>query len=297
MGPYELHIDRDARWKRIVAEFVEKVPLWLALLLSLLGVLLVTVSDVWLSRVFNYDFSLTAFYCLPVGATAWILGMRGGLLISGFATAGDFTASCLGAAHRHSYGVVLLDTLFAVGAYIGTSYFLAEMRWHLDRERRFSRLDQVTGVCNLRSFLEEARVEVVRMGRYGHALSVAYLDIDDFKLVNDNWGHQSGDRVLKVVAQRARAELRSVDVVARIGGDEFAILLPETSHERARRVIHRLRQEVSKACRNLPGGPVTFSIGVKTFVKAPEDLEELLHTADTLMYSVKRNGKDATLFA
>ncbi|HLM56720.1 MAG TPA: GGDEF domain-containing protein, partial [Pyrinomonadaceae bacterium] len=146
--------------------------------------------------------------------------------------------------------------------------------------------------ANKRHFVELAEAELGRARRHGHPFSVAYMDVDDFKLVNDHLGHSAGDRLLKSVAETIRRDVRSIDVVARLGGDEFAVLMPETDGRAARAAVERLRDRLAFAARQ-QGWPVTFSIGVATWDEPPPSVDEVLRRADELMYAAKRGGKNS----
>jgi len=173
---------------------------------------------------------------------------------------------------------------------------LAEVRKLVARLQEQSLTDELTGLANRRAFLDVAAREIERSRRYRHELSLAYLDIDAFKAANDRFGHAVGDRVLIALAGLARATARSVDTVARIGGDEFVILMPETDAADALPLVERLRTACSRAA-GTGAEPVTCSIGLVTFERAPVDLEELLTSADALMYQAKAAGGDGVRHA
>ncbi|WP_102795901.1 sensor domain-containing diguanylate cyclase [Bowmanella denitrificans] len=162
----------------------------------------------------------------------------------------------------------------------------------LKRERQLARIDALTGCANRRAFMELAEYELERCSRYQRPFSLAYLDLDNFKQVNDLHGHLAGDNLLQNIARRLQSCLRSSDTVARIGGDEFVLLLPETPQNVAKfmldRLHHQLLEEMAKQhC------PVTFSIGVLSCTQAPEHIDHLLKMVDELMYSIKQKGKNA----
>ncbi len=151
--------------------------------------------------------------------------------------------------------------------------------------------DSLTGVHSARSFYAELANELLRCKRYDHQFSLAYLDVDDFKQINDSLGHAVGDTLLKEVANCLVRSLRSTDIVARLGGDEFVCLLPETDQSATRpaffKAVDLLNKQMSKH-----RWDVGFSIGVVTFENLPEDIKEAIDAADQLMYSVKNHHKN-----
>ena len=151
--------------------------------------------------------------------------------------------------------------------------------------------DQLTGAANARSFSAIADAEVERAQRSQRDLSLAYIDVDDFKAINDRLGHPEGDHVLLEVSHMMRSVVRSTDTVARIGGDEFAILMPEIGASPARAVIERVRGELARL-RTVDGEPVLCSIGLVTFDRPPQSSKELVAAGDELLYRAKENGKD-----
>lgn len=165
----------------------------------------------------------------------------------------------------------------------------------LDNEKSLARSDYLTGLANRRAFEELFQMECNRSRRYNRPITLVYLDLDDFKKVNDGRGHQTGDEVLVAVATTLRSSLRSTDCVARIGGDEFAILLPETDVEGARIIMKKL-DAVLQTLLTLTNWPIGFSFGVVTFPAPLDSLETMLERADKLMYEAKHAGKGAMLF-
>lgn len=160
---------------------------------------------------------------------------------------------------------------------------------HLARE------DALTGLANRRRFEERAREELLRAGRYQHALSVLLADLDHFKAINDTYGHSYGDTVLKEVGQAFVHHCRSSDLCARYGGEEFAILLPETQLPEAQLVAERL----CTAVRNLTftqtarAIQVTASFGIACVdTVTPQSLEEIMEQADQALYTAKHNGRN-----
>ncbi len=166
---------------------------------------------------------------------------------------------------------------------------LALLRTSRDRETSLTMIDNVTGVTNRKAFYNLAALEIDRSRRYKHPFTVAYLDIDNFKLVNYRSGLTIGDSLLHSVGETIRSHIRDVDLVSRLGGDEFAILLPETGAEPSQIVISRLRSQLLDAMKKNDWS-VTFSFGVVTFVNPPDSVEEMIKKASVLMYSAKNSG-------
>jgi diguanylate cyclase (GGDEF)-like protein len=175
--------------------------------------------------------------------------------------------------------------------YLVMLVLLGMMRRERAGHQKAAGTDQQTGAANVRAFQMTALSEIKRAQRYHHDLSLAYMDVDDFKAVNDRLGHVEGDHVLLEVSHVMRGVVRSVDTVARVGGDEFAILMPETDAASARAVIDRVRGEIA-LLRTVDGEPVRCSIGLVTFIRPPASLKELVDAGDDLMYRAKENGKN-----
>lgn len=157
--------------------------------------------------------------------------------------------------------------------------------------QQLATIDPLTEVFNRRAFEELGQREVARFERFGHPLAVIMLDIDNFKQINDEYGHTTGDSVLKTLAAVCRRSLRKVDIFCRYGGDEFAVLLPETTLNQACEVANRIRHEIGKQ-EFIHGLEVTVSMGV---VRASENaftLQELLSLADAALYQAKQRGKN-----
>ena len=154
--------------------------------------------------------------------------------------------------------------------------------------------DSLTGLHNRRYFMESASQELDRARRYQTPLSLLLLDADHFKSVNDRYGHPVGDQALQALAIIGRRVLREVDLFARIGGEEFAILLPQTDHAAARNVAERLRQAIIDQPIATEDGPLrlTVSLGLTSLGSAPADLDELLRRADVALYQAKQNGRN-----
>jgi diguanylate cyclase (GGDEF)-like protein/PAS domain S-box-containing protein len=180
-------------------------------------------------------------------------------------------------------------------------YFIAqiqditERRTLLDQLERQAHQDYLTGLCNRRYFLELGELELSRTQRYGNALCLLMLDIDHFKSINDSHGHKAGDKVLQTFGKVCQETLRDVDIVGRLGGEEFAILLPQTGLEKAVEAAERLRDIIGGTDVMLAAGlPLRFtvSIGVTLLKGNDVNIDMLLDQADKALYEAKQTGRN-----
>ena len=191
--------------------------------------------------------------------------------------------------------VVSRDDAGKVLRMIGTLSDISD-RKNLELElTRQAHLDYLTGLSNRRHFMAQGETELSRAIRYQKPLSLMMIDIDLFKSVNDTYGHQIGDVVLQAISRICKATLRHVDIAGRLGGEEFAVILPETTRNEAFEVAERLREAVAKTEVTMPVGlPIHFtvSIGVTTLLDINVNLDMLLHQADQALYEAKRTGRN-----
>ena len=255
---------------------------------------LVTLSLVWILLAGfvhfvtgpQYEFHLV--FLLPVVAVSWFVGLRAGGLTMLFSAMVWIVADW---PHATDPKVLLLNEAVRLTVFCLVVVLVTSLRNAFERESALARVDALTQLPNRRDFYEIAGTEITRACRYGHPLTLISMDLDDFKSVNDLDGHDAGDRVLRAVGETLRKNIRSTDVPARIGGDEFAILLPETGRDAAAEIAAKLQQKLTHAMQD-QGWPVTGSFGVATFIKAPISVEELIKRSDLLLYSAKQKGKN-----
>lgn len=170
-----------------------------------------------------------------------------------------------------------------------------ELQHQKDEMQRLAHTDSLTGVPNRRRFRELAEQEMARCRRYGRPLSVLMLDIDHFKLINDTWGHDVGDRAIRALCAECLRQLRPGDAIGRWGGEEFAILLPETDSTNARAVAERIRAAISAIRVQLGADDsvaFTASIGVATLEAEQSSIDAVLKGADKALYLAKQAGRD-----
>ncbi len=228
-------------------------------------------------------------YFVPVSIAAWRLGAGGGLAFGALATAVWLGANFEAGRTYSDPWLLGANIVTQSAAFIFVGVLIARLRAANEREHALSRVDALTALLNRRAFYDEAAVVLARAQRSGLPLAVAYIDLDHFKRVNDRGGHAAGDQVLQRVAAVLKKSLRTGDVVARIGGDELAVLLPDTTADGASVLLERLRAAVAEAERE---SGVTASIGGVSCVSATADIEELLRRADAAMYEAKARGRN-----
>jgi len=242
----------------------------------------------------GYELSFSFFYLIPIALLTWVTSSRIGILIS-FISAGIWLVADIASGAKYSSETIhFWNTTVRLGFFLLTVSFLKAGK-ALEHEKGISRTDYLTGAVNSRSFAETFQLEIDRSNRYQHPLTIAFIDVDNFKSINDQFGHSVGDKVLETVVWTMQQHLRKTDIVARVGGDEFAILLPESNMDVAQITISKMQHELLNEMR-ANHWPVTFSIGVLIFNIPPISADEAINMADKLMYTVKNNGKDSVSY-
>jgi diguanylate cyclase (GGDEF)-like protein len=239
----------------------------------------------------GHVYSLVPFYLTPVVMAAWFVGRKTGYLLSFTCSLGWFAAEIAAGLFVNADFAMFWNDAMKLLLFILTTTVVSALKEALDRENVLARTDHLTGLPNRRSYYEMVAGEIRRNLRYYDPFTIAYLDIDNFKNVNDTSGHAEGDKLLKLVASVLTKSVREIDTVARLGGDEFALLLPETGVEAADVVADKLQQRLKMSVENC--WPVTFSIGLVTYLKSPVSIDEVIGRADRLMYAAKAASKDA----
>ncbi len=236
------------------------------------------------------ELRLDILFVIPVLLVAWHDGMHWGIA---FALATSLLRFTVGIDHLPA--TTLLDyrvlSELAYLTVVGVAITgLSQLRQTHSQLEQLATQDPLTNVLNARAFSHELAQELSRNRRYGRPLALIYLDLDDFKSVNDAHGHATGDAVLRLVADAMRGAVRQADVVGRLGGDEFAVLMPETDGDVAHAAATRLVTGIRTVFRGTPS--VTASIGVLAVSGTEAGTDELLRKADQAMYAAKRAGKD-----
>jgi diguanylate cyclase (GGDEF)-like protein len=249
----------------------------------------------WIDKIQGFEASFAFFYLVPVLIVGWYAGGRLGAVIS-ILSAATWQLANYQAGETYSNPIIFYwNTVTGLSFFLAFAYLATKLKNSLEVERALSHTDGLTGALNSRAFYSVVNREILRSKRNRMPFTVCYFDADNFKYVNDHFGHDAGDDVLKSVIDQAIKSLRVTDVVARLGGDEFALLLPETDSRAAGIIVPRLAQKLLDTMQERKW-PVTFSIGVVSCQTAPESVETIVKKADALMYEVKNSGKNAIKF-
>jgi diguanylate cyclase (GGDEF)-like protein len=230
-------------------------------------------------------------YYAPISLVAWRTGRSGALAAAALSAASWLVSNFLGGMQFSHPGLWLANTFVHAASFSIVGLLITNLRTSLMRERALSRVDSLTSLLNSRAFHEEAGWILALCRRKARPATLAYIDLDDFKAVNDTLGHQAGDDLLREVAKALRSSTRPSDLCARLGGDEFAILLPEVDSGEATIALERLRARLATTVAS-GAGPVTSSIGAVTFLPAPGDVGPMVQAADSRMYAAKAAGKN-----
>jgi diguanylate cyclase (GGDEF)-like protein len=237
------------------------------------------------------EIGLSIFYLLPVAVAAWYTDRRDGVWTALLSCMVWYLADELSGAHYSNALIPVWNAFVRLCFFLTNALLVAALRARLTVEAQLSRTDALTGVMNGRAFAERLELVLANARRSARPFTLAFLDLDDFKPVNDTCGHLEGDRVLRVVGTTLRANLRETDHVARVGGDEFAMLLPDTDSAGAGVALGHARERLLQALRT-GQRPVTCSVGAVTFRDRPTGPEQAMKAADALMYTVKERGKN-----
>ncbi len=261
----------------------------------LMGVALIGAIG-FIDTITGYELAFSLFYVMPISLVTWLIGRRSGI-VAAIGSALVWLWADVVSGHSYLNPLIpLWNTAIRFSFFVIIVVLLSALRNALEREKASARTDYLTGAVNSRFFFDLLQMEIDRSERYRHPFTVAYVDLDNFKTVNDQFGHLIGDEVLRAVVGYMKTHLRKTDMVARLGGDEFALLLPEMTQESARAALTKLHEGLLEEMR-LNQWRITFSVGVLTCGVSPLKADELLGMADKLMYSVKYGGKNAVAYS
>lgn len=236
------------------------------------------------------ELSFAIFYLVPIALGAWWGGFSLGILLSmACAVSWQMVEIAEGSSARPA--IHLWNGTVRFGIFVITSSLLARLRMSLFLEKKLARSDPLTGAANGRTFYEAVSQSVERCLRSDQPLTLAYLDLDNFKWLNDKLGHSSGDQALCDLVRTIQQNIRVTDLLARLGGDEFALLLPECGEADALAILDRVQERFTELMQGRKW-PVTLSIGATTFPKPTRDVDAMVRRVDELMYQAKKAGKN-----
>ncbi|MDH3496282.1 MAG: GGDEF domain-containing protein [Gemmatimonadota bacterium] len=239
----------------------------------------------------GYELSFAVFYLLPVTFAAWFSGRASGVVTSlASASVWQFSNYVAGETFSRVW-IPYWNASTRLAFFLIVTLLVTRLGKTLVEARAMARTDFLTGTLNSRAFHQLADAELTRQRRYRRPLTLVYVDLDNFKTVNDSLGHSAGDALLRAVAATIATSLRATDALARLGGDEFLVLLPETDAPAARTLVDRLQTILTERVRQ-GDWPVTVSMGVVTCPQAPASVDALIQLADSQMYVAKQRGKN-----
>ena len=240
------------------------------------------------------EISFSLFYVFPIALISRLSDWRVGSIAAIVGAANWITAE-MRVGNFYSHPAILYWNAFVRLSIFLLMAYAIQLGRSLEYETAIARTDFVTGAFNSRYLHERLQIEIDRSSRYAHPCTLAYLDIDNFKNVNDRFGHRVGDQALRAVVDSLKQTLRKTDIVARAGGDEFVILLPETDQSAAQTVIAKAFKHLSDEMKD-QGWPITISAGTITFSRGARSVDAVLELADGIMYEVKAEGKNNVVY-
>ena len=249
----------------------------------------------WCDYATGFEIAFSFFYLIPISIATWYIGIRSGYLMTVVGLLLWVVSNRLAGEMYSSEWIRFFNTAVRLVVFMMIANLLHELKIALQAEHKIAHTDHLTGAYNSRELDEQLTFEIQRASRQHYPISLAYIDLDNFKRVNDTYGHSAGDLQLKRIAQTLSDTIRKTDILARLGGDEFVLLLPNVDSEDAKLVFQKVERAVLQELADLHS-PITLSAGVITFKKIPASADEMLRQADALMYEAKNSGKAKAIY-
>jgi diguanylate cyclase (GGDEF)-like protein len=253
----------------------------------------------WLDWITGPDIGFSLLYLIPVAIAGWRGGVTTAVIVGSFAGLSWLYADIAWKTTETGIAISVWNAFTRFVIYISQGVLLALLRRDREklrhvaaRESALARTDSGTSLPNARAFVEAVEKELDRARESREAVCLLYLDLDNFKEINDRFGHAAGDEVLQRVADALQHSIRGHDMAARLGGDEFAVLLRGVDENVARAVSERIRARVAGIGAAYPGSHLGATVGVTWMAGAPESAQALLRAGDRAMYEGKTAGKD-----
>jgi len=240
----------------------------------------------------GYEIGFSIFYVVPILLASWYVGRNAGYI---FSIIGAMIWLLADVYSGHSYSHIIIaywNSCIRLMFFLVISYSFCRIKSLLEIEQKTARIDFLTGLLNAKGFYENLDRFINKIKRNATPFTLAYMDIDNFKKINDELGHREGDLVLCLISELLKKNFRSTDFIARLGGDEFAFIIDESDLIKVTILFERVKENLLQSVKkkNLP---ISFSFGVAIFQNLPEKYpSDLVHIADELMYQAKNGGKN-----
>ena len=254
------------------------------------GLFLVVVLAI-IDKIAGSEISLSIFYLIPVIFVTRFSDRWVGIFVSGASAIAWLAADLTGGRIYSRWVIPYWNAIMAFGFFLVNVYILSRLKDALEMEKMLSRIDSLTGIANGRYFKELVNCEINRSNANNLSFTIAYMDLDNIKTINDQFGHNEGDMVLSTVASIIQNSVRPKDRAGRLGGDEFAILFPEMGAEESQKIIPKIHKSLLDTMLENKWR-ITVSMGVGTFKGSNFNAEEILRLTESLMYFVKDAGKN-----
>jgi len=241
------------------------------------------------------DLYFAIFYMVPIFIATWFVGRYLGILLSYFSAVVWFIDDAIAPRPYANSFIPLWNITLKLAFFLIIVYVLAALKRALKSIQVLSKNDTLTGLTNRELFFELAHKELYRMRRHKHPFTFVYIDIDNLKEINEKFGHSAADLLLRTLAGTIKKESRFSDILARLGDDEFGLILQETNHESAQAVVTRIKNSIDNLMQK-NNWPVTFSIGVLTFIIPPKSVDEVINKAEKIVFSIKNEGGNNVKF-
>ena len=272
----------------IVIDFrIKKPKKIIILLISIASVVILGITD-YLS---GFEMSFSIFYLIPISLTILLGDFKLGILISLLSAISWYLADISSGHTYQSIFTPIWNSIVRFGYFLIHTYFFSQFIKLYEKTKMSSLTDSLTGVANTRYFTELFERELKKAKRTKLPFTLLYIDLDNFKFINDTYGHQMGDSLLKIISKTISESIRPSDIFARLGGDEFALLLPESDYKESKSLIKRIKRTIETQLQK-NNWPITLSIGAITFKKFDSTISEMIKQTDDFMYKVKKDGKN-----
>lgn len=271
---------------------LHKIPARVIFTLSIMFILFMGYIDF----ITGHELVFSIFYLIPVTIIAWFNGKNSAFFASLLCGITGFYVFICSGEEYESILYPVWDCVVLVLMFIIISALIARMKNQMNIITSITRTDPLTGCYNRKYFYETVNRELEKSKRNGTTVGLAYIDLDNFKTINDTMGHKAGDFLLVKTAESVNHVIRTVDSLFRLGGDEFAILINNPVPSELSSMFARIEDRLHNDLPDMYRGLVTFSIGVVTCLSCSITAEDLVEMADNLMYEVKKSGKNNVLY-